>query len=570
MREHFRNEHYLCEEGECAKEEFTAVFRTDIDLKAHKASTHGKLLGKAGTKQARTLEFEFTLAPRPNRQMNFGNDSGPRGGSSRFRHDPQMEFELEERDTIIQQPQKIIDHKNEMEFPSLGGTSSNNTSTSVTVTKPQVSLKTKAYGIGKSGLARTNENFPALGRENPVHDPGPSLNFKTSSLLKNTSTITTTTSSSLNNTHNKQSESSQKYSENRTKSMVVNNTTSSTTSKRPSESHKQINKKVEDFPALPGSSNKHKYLDLAEPAIPTNLINSVSSKHKPLMADNYLSVATSVAPKINLIKSTTEESQQTISGKKSNLTQSTNKPPPKLNSQDNFPALAPISGDMKSLQAQWVTPKQKVEPKKNKINPAPDLSNNKNNEDKKKDKKSGKSSKENNNSNSKKNEINNNHHSMNDRKLSELNFDSTKLDEFPSLLPNSKTSTIQTSLNNKKNKKNSNINSVTLNSVARPQNNLTFTTSLGESFNIVPTYHYKPPTNDKNRNLNLHTSFQQVLSPEVMSEFRQISKMFREGTYKAQPYYEHCIIALGEKFDDLFPELLVLLPDINKQQVNLI
>lgn len=33
LREHFRNEHYLCEEGDCYNEKFTAVFRTDIDLK---------------------------------------------------------------------------------------------------------------------------------------------------------------------------------------------------------------------------------------------------------------------------------------------------------------------------------------------------------------------------------------------------------------------------------------------------------------------------------------------------------------------------------------------------------
>lgn len=32
---------------------------------AHRASIHGKFLGKAASKQARTLDFEFTLAPRP-------------------------------------------------------------------------------------------------------------------------------------------------------------------------------------------------------------------------------------------------------------------------------------------------------------------------------------------------------------------------------------------------------------------------------------------------------------------------------------------------------------------------
>jgi E3 ubiquitin-protein ligase ZNF598 len=65
LREHFRSDHFLCEEGECKEEKFTSVFRSDIDLKAHRASIHGRALGKAATKQARTLELEFTLAPRP-------------------------------------------------------------------------------------------------------------------------------------------------------------------------------------------------------------------------------------------------------------------------------------------------------------------------------------------------------------------------------------------------------------------------------------------------------------------------------------------------------------------------
>ncbi|KAL0100074.1 hypothetical protein PUN28_019499 [Cardiocondyla obscurior] len=70
LREHFRQEHYLCEEGVCAEEKFTSVFRTDIDLKAHKAGVHGKQLSKAAAKQARTLELEFTLAPRGENRMN--------------------------------------------------------------------------------------------------------------------------------------------------------------------------------------------------------------------------------------------------------------------------------------------------------------------------------------------------------------------------------------------------------------------------------------------------------------------------------------------------------------------
>lgn len=33
LRVHFKSDHYLCEDGDCANEQFTAVFRSDIDLK---------------------------------------------------------------------------------------------------------------------------------------------------------------------------------------------------------------------------------------------------------------------------------------------------------------------------------------------------------------------------------------------------------------------------------------------------------------------------------------------------------------------------------------------------------
>lgn len=66
----------------------------------------------------------------------------------------------------------------------------------------------------------------------------------------------------------------------------------------------------------------------------------------------------------------------------------------------------------------------------------------------------------------------------------------------------------------------------------------------------------------------LVTHFQNTLCfPEAFEEFKHISQIYREGQYKALPYYEHCQAALKDKFDELFPELLVLLPDINKQQV---
>lgn len=106
LRIHYRKEHFLCEEENCAEEKFTSVFRTDIDLKggssflgflgilyclrsckffmygfpAHLASAHSRLLGKHGMKQARTLDIEFGLPKRPeNERGRFGRPFGARG-----------------------------------------------------------------------------------------------------------------------------------------------------------------------------------------------------------------------------------------------------------------------------------------------------------------------------------------------------------------------------------------------------------------------------------------------------------------------------------------------------------
>ncbi|XP_061556336.1 E3 ubiquitin-protein ligase ZNF598 [Phycodurus eques] len=66
LSEHFRETHYLCEEGFCATEQFTHAFRTEIDYKAHKASAHSK--SRAEARQNRHIDLQFNLAPRQQRR----------------------------------------------------------------------------------------------------------------------------------------------------------------------------------------------------------------------------------------------------------------------------------------------------------------------------------------------------------------------------------------------------------------------------------------------------------------------------------------------------------------------
>ncbi|AWP18668.1 putative zinc finger protein 598 [Scophthalmus maximus] len=110
LSEHFRESHYLCEEGRCATEQFTHAFRTEIDYKAHKAGAHSK--NRAEARQNRQIDLQFNYAPRQQRRNeglvggedyeearhNRGGRRGPHGGGgqkswrySREEEDRQME-----------------------------------------------------------------------------------------------------------------------------------------------------------------------------------------------------------------------------------------------------------------------------------------------------------------------------------------------------------------------------------------------------------------------------------------------------------------------------------------------
>ncbi|XP_014217969.1 E3 ubiquitin-protein ligase ZNF598, partial [Copidosoma floridanum] len=202
LREHFQKEHYLCEEGGCADEQFTSVFRTDIDLKAHKSSVHGKQLGKVAAKQARTLELEFTLTPRVDfRNRRGGGQAGasrnPRDeagasyqrhhhnsreeGGSNYPRNPHIYQRPEtpppvEEPVFVQQP--LCDVQSTQEFPTLGNAP----------TRPVVG---GVSGPGRSrgnltirGVLKNNynENFPALGPDGTAPMPPPST--KSSTLTK--------------------------------------------------------------------------------------------------------------------------------------------------------------------------------------------------------------------------------------------------------------------------------------------------------------------------------------------------------------------------------------------------
>lgn len=80
LRQHFRKEHFLCEEGHCRHAKNTSVFATKIDFQAHKAAEHSTGLSKSEVKQLRQIEVKFTYSRRSalEREEMVGQGGPPR------------------------------------------------------------------------------------------------------------------------------------------------------------------------------------------------------------------------------------------------------------------------------------------------------------------------------------------------------------------------------------------------------------------------------------------------------------------------------------------------------------
>lgn len=85
---------------------------------------------------------------------------------------------------------------------------------------------------------------------------------------------------------------------------------------------------------------------------------------------------------------------------------------------------------------------------------------------------------------------------------------------------------------------------------------------------VATKYSYIQPPNFNNRNSELVDCVMAALKDQsALERFRQMSSGFRQNYLTAEDYYNHCQEAMGtSKFSEIFPELLVLLPDIEKQQ----
>ncbi|CAK8694031.1 unnamed protein product [Clavelina lepadiformis] len=78
LRKHFKSDHFLCEKDACAEEEFTSVFSTELDFKAHCATAHKDSKSKLQQRMDRQIDLGFQYSRR---------DAPPRRGRGRGRSD---------------------------------------------------------------------------------------------------------------------------------------------------------------------------------------------------------------------------------------------------------------------------------------------------------------------------------------------------------------------------------------------------------------------------------------------------------------------------------------------------
>lgn len=299
---------------------------------------HGQGLSRQAAKQGRTLELEINLAPR---SRNGPSEEGAgRGFTSTYRHrDTQNEFDNPEQQrqrnaaVFTAEPQvRVIDARNEQEFPSLGGSSG--TTTTFTL-RPGGPLIPRSYGTG--GIARTQENFPALGGgAASASTPSTSGSYRqgpASAILKKPGAKT-----------------------------VIH------VSNRPNAAKKPETKSGQDFPSLsggaPAKSKKSASLFLDEDFVPlpsSNFSSNIASKHRSL-ANGYEAFAADATAKLGLVK--LAEAAQHVPKKPIDSA-------PKLNSSHMFPTLG--NAPSAAMAAQWVSlgKKTPVESRKSKVAPAP-------------------------------------------------------------------------------------------------------------------------------------------------------------------------------------------------------
>ncbi|XP_033305993.1 E3 ubiquitin-protein ligase ZNF598 isoform X1 [Bombus vancouverensis nearcticus] len=633
LRDHFRQEHFLCEEGMCAEEKFTSVFRTDIDLKAHKASVHSKQLSKAAAKQARMLELEFTLAPRGENRMNRRGMLGP-STSRNSRDYSGRDYNLREyQQTVTPNTSNVFMSNNELafvqqpsvdvqsteEFPTLGNTAPIVPTLNQSKGRGNVTIRST---IRPQPLAVTDENFPALGPESGSTSISKTVNFSVSSSnasgLSTQSQKSTTSNVSIQVNHEPNGTVTTKVSgpnirirpaQFSMESFPALGSAEPSTSSNTNLAHwKEVlqwtcsksastsapkPKKVaspplipspppiqsgEDFPTLSKSSKSKKQSTIT-------VVPSWSQAQSSNNSNNAKTTTDITKGKTKKKKVKQNCNNNTANGNDGSSSK-TNVSTAVVKKECETPTSSPItnkthagqSSSQSILKYADITNSENTSKNIN-VQPLKEIEQI-NKKEKKKHKNADNEAVVN-------TDIDNNATNGVQRKRTELKIDSLNstnrntrhLEDFPALSGSSSkppgftnpppgfgtTTPPPPGFCIKYNSMDKINNS----------NGLTFTNSSGESYSILPdnskhdsAYNYVHPPEFQKRNKCLVAKVNEVLMQhDQIEEFRYISGLFRQGTCNAQDYYMHCREVMGlSAFENVFSELLVLLPDIEKQQ----
>ncbi|XP_060523372.1 E3 ubiquitin-protein ligase ZNF598-like isoform X2 [Cylas formicarius] len=573
LKRHFGDEHFLCEEGDCKTMPLTAVFRTDIDLKAHITTEHGKYMTKSATKQARTLELEFTLAPRPRTDHTKNRKTNDR----RERYDEDSSYNVEPGGPgggYTEQSRTFVNTLTPDNFPALGNVSS---AGNVTVSKNYMKFSNAAF---------SNNDFPSLGGVGGR--PTPALTITTNSLSSSngrapevtiTRTIRSQASSqkkdnfpTLSGPSTSSGSSTLRFSVNNSEdlkapkvSIHVNQNSNGGITTHIKTTSSASTKQPDVFPALgksapvaqplwvqPKPPKKQEELKNSKvapfPQIPPTDMASFPTLSKAKGMEKVKktsSVTMPVSSWVNLnnintnAKSRTDNSKKIVKQHDKSDKRTDKKPSNKTNS-----SLDVSLKDLKLIEVNQRDKSDKAKKKKNKtIAAETDSIATENGVEK----------------GPNQNEIT---MKRSELKIGALSNSENIIESAPfSAKPppgfNVKATPPPPGFNN--------FNFPILGTT----NDLTFTSSSGQSYSIMPTNTnvYKQPQSFQRRNQDLIKKFLAVLQDsEAIKDFKNSSDQFRKGLVEANEYYDHCKNVLGNHFDEIFPELLVLLPDIGKQQ----
>ncbi|CAH0579117.1 unnamed protein product [Chrysodeixis includens] len=565
LAHHFRTDHYLCEEGECAGQHLTAVFRSEIDLKAHKATVHGRGMPRGAARQARTLELQFNITPHPVQRT-------PRDHRGDHR-DRREQAEAVPAPVVQVAPQADIDTRSDEQFPRLSAAPA---ATGLVLSAPHRAYK------GVDGLKRNDKNFPALdGAAGPSRAPRPAGPAPTTVAA----TIVRNSKPSVSIPLQGQPTSASNFR------------LTQTSGNRITIPHQQKMAALcdDDFPSLSVGRDDHPSLGAATMQPPkVALINSQAmqalknehpsyhnKKQPPQSAEAFPALSSTSAP-------VAPPQWITVSKSKDKQKPAKPEPPPKkepaFNAVADFPTL-PVNLSKSKSKKQASQPQQQQQQQQQ----APAQTNDNTKLSKKEKKKQ----------NSKKENLADMYHvnGTNDKKIIRESYASVNMNNNqPGEDKNIKTVEAPTTERNR-NGGNGDFNLAAkdyppLNSRSDnclpgrklangsvppgfvppgfkprpPCDGMTFTNSSGQTF-PAPLHSYIPPPEFEQRNRALVKKFSIALGgDEAVENFRVASRAFRDSSISAEQFHQHCRAALGSQFDEVFPELVALLPDIAKQQ----